>query len=264
MFARLACLCATLAVSAASFAAAPGDVLATVNDTKITQKMLDVYARQRGVEDLANLPAERRAMLVDELINRELLYRAALQDKLDKSGDTGAELESARLNILAGAAVRTRIEKSPAMTDDNLKKEYDKFVKEMPGLEYKTRHILLDSMEKANEVIAELDKGADFAKLVADKSAAGTEGGELEWFQANDMVKPFADATIALEKGAYTKMPVNTQYGWHVIQLLDTRKVEPPPFDQIKSQLQLRVRNSAVEELIKSLRDKAKVNIVTK
>ncbi len=247
----------TLATSIAN--AAPTDVLATVNGTSITQRMLEIYAKQRGVEDLSNLPADKKGQLVDELINRELLYRAATTAKLDKNAETSAELESAKLNILAGAAVRTHLDKQPAITDETLKKDYDTLTKESAGKEYKTRHILVDSEDKANGLIAELDKGADFAKLVETNSKAGVEGGELEWFQPNDMVKSFADATAALEKGSYTKKPVQTQYGWHVIQLMDVRDVTPPPFDEVKDKLRMRARNTAIESYLKTLREKAKI-----
>jgi peptidyl-prolyl cis-trans isomerase C len=250
-------LVASLGASAAHAAAT--DVLATVNGTSITQRMFDIYAKQRGVEDTATLPAERKAQLVDELINRELLYRAAVEKKLDKNADTSAELESAKLNILAGASVRAHLDKQPEATDEALKKDYDQMAKEGAGLEYKTRHILVDSEDKAAGIIAELEKGGDFAKLVETNSAAGTEGGELEWFQPRDMVKSFAEATAQLEKGAYTKKPVQTQYGWHVIQLMDTRPVTPPPFDEVKGQLRMRARNASIETYLKSLREKAKI-----
>jgi peptidyl-prolyl cis-trans isomerase C len=239
--------------------AAPTDVLATVNGTTITQRMFDIYAKQRGVEDTAQLPAERKAQLIDELINRELLYRAAVAGKLEKNAETSAELESAKLNILAGASVRAHLDKQSEVTDESLKKDYDNLNKESAGLEYKTRHILVDSEDKAAALIAELDKGGEFAKLVETNSAAGIEGGELEWFQPADMVKSFADAAAQLEKGAYTKKPVQTQYGWHVIQLMDTRPVTPPPFDEVKGQLRVRARNASIESYLKSLREKAKI-----
>lgn len=261
MTSRTTLLGALLFVSAGSFTAhaAPTDVLATVNGTSITQRMFDIYAKQRGVEDAAQLPPERKALLVDELINRELLFRAAMEKKLDKNSDTGAELESAKLNILAGASVRTYLDKQPETPDEKLKEEYEKLVKGNSGMEYKTRHILVDTEEKATAIIAELDKGGDFAKLVETHSAAGSDGGDLEWFQPGDMVKPFADATAALKKDEYTKKPVQTQYGWHIIQLQDTRSVTPPPFEEMKSQLRVRARNASIETYLKTLREKAKI-----
>lgn len=256
-----------MALSLAAFSytgiiiAAPAEVLATVNGTQITQQMLEIYARQRGVEDLAKLPPDRKTKIVDELVNRELLYRAALEKKLDKKAETTAELDSARANILASVAIRSELDARGELSESKLKEGYDKFLKDLPGLEYKTRHILLDSEDKAKAVIAELDKGGDFAKLANQHSTGAADGGELEWFQPEDMIKPFSDAAVKLKKDEYTKVPVQTQYGWHVIQLQDTRKVSPPAFEDVKEQIRVSARNSAIEAYIKSLRDKAKVEI---
>ncbi len=247
--------------TAGSAVAAPADVLATVNGTHITQQMLEIYVRQRGIEDLSKLAPDRKTKIIDELVNRELLYRAALDKKLDKKPDTLADLENARASILASSAVRGELEARGELTEAKLKEGYDKFIKNLPGLEYKTRHILLDSEDKAKEVIAQLDKGADFVKLANEHSTGAADGGELEWFQPEDMIKPFSDAAVKLQKDQYTKTPVQTQYGWHVIQLQDTRKVTPPSFDDVKEQIRTNARNATIEAYIKSLRDKAKVEI---
>ena len=241
--------------------AAPAETLATVNGTHITQQTLETYARQRGIDDLNKLPADRKAKIIEELVNRELLYRAALDKKLDKKPETTIELESARANILASSAVRSELDARGELSDAKLKEGYDKFIKDLPGLEYKTRHILLDSEDKAKAVIAQLDKGGDFVKLANEHSTGAADGGELEWFQPEDMIKPFSEAAVKLKKDEYTKTPVQTQYGWHVIQLQDTRKVTPPSFEDVKEQIRMSARNSAIEGYIKTLRDKAKVEI---
>ena len=241
--------------------AAPAQVLATVNGTQITQQTLETYARQRGIEDADKLPPDRKTKIIDELINRELLYRAALEKKLDKKSDAITELESARSNILASVAVRYELDARGELSETKLKEGYDKFIKDLPGLEYKTRHILLDNEEKAKGVIAELEKGADFVKLANEHSTGAADGGELEWFQPEDMIKPFSDAAVKLQKDQYTKTPVQTQYGWHVIQLQDTRKVTPPSFEDVKEQIRMSARNESIEAYIKSLRTKAKIEI---
>ena len=241
--------------------AAPAQLLATVNGTHITQQTLETYARQRGIEDMGKLPPDRKAKIIDELVNRELLYRAALEKKLDKKPDATAELESARSNILASVAVRYELDARGELSETKLKEGYDKFIKDLPGLEYKTRHVLLDNEDKAKAVIAELDKGADFVKLANEHSTGAADGGELEWFQPEDMIKPFSDAAVKLQKDQYTKTPVQTQYGWHVIQLQDSRKVTPPVFEDVKEQIRTSARNEMIETYIKSLRAKAKIEI---
>jgi peptidyl-prolyl cis-trans isomerase C len=251
---------AALAASGLSHAA-KDDVLATVNSTKITQEMFDAYARQRGTDDAASVPADRKQKLLEELINRELLYRAAAEKKLDTREDIAAELESARMNIMASAAVRWELDMKGGSTEEKLHEGYDKFIKELPMLEYKTRHLLVDSEDKAKELIAELDKGADFAKLLSAHGAGTVEGGELDWFQPGDMLQSFSDATVKLNKGEYTKTPVQTQYGWHVVQLQDTRKLTPPSFDEVKEQIRTSTRNAVIESYINDLRAKSKIEI---
>ena len=246
--------------------AAPTDVLATVNGTTITQHMFDLYSKQRGVEDASKLPAEQKKRLVDELVNRELLFRSALEQKLDSKPDVSAELDNARMNILASNAVRNEVETRSALSDEKLKESYQAFLKELSGLEYKTRHILIEKQQadgetKAKALIAELDKGGDFAKLANDNATGAADGGELEWFNADDMIKPFVDAVVKLQKGQYTKAPVQTEYGWHIIQLQDTRKVPPPSFDDVKEQLLMNARNTQIENYIKGLRAKAKIEV---
>jgi peptidyl-prolyl cis-trans isomerase C len=241
--------------------AAKDDVLATVNGANLTQEMFDAYARQRGTDDAAAVSADRKQKLLEELINRELLYRAAEEKKLNTREDIAAELESARLNIMASAAVRWELEMKGGLTEEKLREGYDKFIKELPLLEYKTRHLLVDSEDKAKELIAELDKGADFAKLLSAHGAGAVEGGELDWFQPGDMLDSFADATMKLKKGEYTKTPVQTQYGWHVVQLQDTRKLTPPPFEEVKEQIRASTRNAVIEAYINGLRAKSKIEI---
>ncbi len=122
-----------------------------------------------------------------------------------------------------------------------MKAEYDTQVAAMPK-EYKARHILVEKKETAESLIRDLQAGGDFAKLATAESkdpGSAAKGGDLGWFSAQSMVKPFADALATLEKGATTKTPVQTQYGWHVIQLEDTRSPEAPAFADVKQQVEM-------------------------
>lgn len=252
---------ATFALTFNAAYAGPDDLLATVNGTAITQHMFDLYTKQRGVEDSSKLPPDQKKKLVEELVNRELLFRSALELKLENNPDVSFELNNARLNILASTAVRNEIETRNPIGDDKLKEHYQTFLKELSGLEYKTRHILVDDEDKAKTLVAELDKGTDFVKLANENSTGAADGGELEWFSPDDMIKPFVDAVAKLKKDQYTKTPVKTQYGWHIIQLQDTRKVPPPSLEDVKEQLLMSARNSQIETYLKSLRDKAKIDV---
>ncbi len=110
-------------------------------------------------------------------------------------------------------------------------------------------------------MIAELDKGADFATLTKKKSSgpSAENGGDLGWFSTDQMVKPFSDAASKLEKGSYSKTPVKTQFGWHVILLEDARLVNPPPFDEVKAQIRVGLQNKLIEAYISDLRKTAKI-----
>ena len=133
--------------------------------------------------------------------------------------------------------------------------------------EYKARHILTTTETEAQAVIAQLNKGANFATLAKEKSidtSSAQNGGELGWFSPDQMVKPFADAVEKLKKGSYTQTPVHTQYGWHVILLQDVRAVQPPPFDEVKDQVRGIMQNRIIGEYIDGLRKKAKIQIEQK
>ena len=120
----------------------------------------------------------------------------------------------------------------------SLKTEYDTQVAQMPRNEYRARHILVQTKEFADQILARLAKGEKFEALAKDSlDSSRDKGGDLGWFGPQAMVKPFADAVMALKKGETTAKPVQTQFGFHIIRLDDVREVQPPPFEQVKPQL---------------------------
>jgi peptidyl-prolyl cis-trans isomerase C len=128
--------------------------------------------------------------------------------------------------------------------------------------EYKARHILVEKKEIAESIIRELNAGGDFAKLAAKESKdAGTasNGGELDWFTLDRMVKPFSDAVSALEKGQITPEPVESKFGWHVIQLEDTRSLQAPAFDQVKDRVKMLVQRKKFQAHLDEIRKAANV-----
>jgi peptidyl-prolyl cis-trans isomerase C len=147
-------------------------------------------------------------------------------------------------------------------TDAKLHEQYDKFLKEQPAKEeVSARHILVPSEDEAKAVIAELNKGADFATLAKQKSTdpAKDTGGDLGFFSRDAMVPEFADAAFKLGKGEYTKTPVHTQFGWHVIKVDDRRTAAPPSFEESKDELTSEVARDIITAKLKALRDGAKV-----
>lgn len=234
-------------------------VLATVNGTDITQWTLTRYARQRGLPPEAAKGKQRNA-LIEELINRELIYQNAIEIGVDKTPAIQAELQHQRINIIA-SSILNRSSDRFLVSDEALKNEYENRKGELGGKEFKARHILLEKEADAKAVIVELNKGADFVKLAGKKSTgpSAVDGGDLGWFQTSQMVKEFSDAAAKLKKGSYTTAPVKTQFGWHVILLEDSRSVNPPKFEEIKEQIRVGLQGKLIESYIGGLRKTAKI-----
>jgi peptidyl-prolyl cis-trans isomerase C len=235
-----ACL-ALLAACAKNGAPADKDAgsdVAIVNGVGISKNTFEYYVQGVTSKPASEATAEQKSQLLDNLIRGELVAADAEKTGLSKQPETKAILELARLNVLQQAASQAYLKDRKA-TDDDLKKEYDAQVATMPKTEYHARHILVATEPFAQKLIGQLDKGAKFEDLAKKESMDPSKenGGDLGWFTPDRMVPPFSQAVVALSKGTYTKTPVQTQYGWHVIRLDETRDVAPPPFDGVKDRL---------------------------
>lgn len=239
-----------------------GAPVAIVNGKPITQETYDAYVKQRAFTRQPTGTPEERAAIIQELINRELIYQDAVKQGIDKKPEVLAEIENQKRNVLAGYAVRNFVDTHP-ITEEEMKKEYESRIGGMATREYKVRHILVDDEAKAKALIAKLDQGADFSKLARENSEDGSaqNGGDIGWFDLKSVVPPFAQAVEALEKDKYTKAPVQSQFGWHVIVLDDTREVAPPDFDQVKDNVRGIMQNRQVEKYLADLKSIAKIEI---
>ncbi|MGZ5084631.1 MAG: peptidylprolyl isomerase, partial [Usitatibacter sp.] len=126
----------------------------------------------------------------------------------------------------------------------------------------KVRHILVDKEDDAKAIIADLNKGGDFAKIAKEKSkdpGSKDNGGDLDWGPSARYVKPFADAVTGLQKGQTTTAPVKTDFGYHVIRLDDVRPLTVPPFTEMKEQFRQRAQQQQIQKLVMDLRSKAKI-----
>ena len=243
-------------------AVAKEDAIAEVNGVYIAKTTLadlekEIAERSHGQK----FPQEK---LIDELVQRELLLQDANKKQLGNTAEVLAQLESAKRTLLTAADVQNFIKSNP-VTDAEIKAEYDAKVAGENGTEYKARHILVKTEDEAKKIIAELDKGGDFAKIANKVSLDGKDtqnGGDLGWFVASQMVAPFSEAVVKLEKGQYTKTPVQTQFGWHVILREDSRAQTPPPLDSVKEQLLPYLQRKKVQDYIEGLRKSAKVEIL--
>ena len=243
---RLALVLVTLAALAACQPKTAGTAIndnspavATVNGVPITRSFWEFYIKGiTGGKSPADLTADQRSQALDNLIRAQVVADHATRDGLDRSGDTAYMLELARLNVLQ-QAVEERYLKDREPTEQELRAEYETQLAAMPKTEYHARHILVATEAFAQKIIERLDKGEKFDALAKAESmdSSKNNGGDLGWFTPGRMVPEFAGAVMALKPGEYTHKPVQTQYGWHVIQLLETREVTPPPFDQVRQRL---------------------------
>jgi len=242
-------------------AAVEGVVIATVNNSPITQDVLDVYASQRKAQAGNNEQANSEEAVLNELISLELMRQDAVNKGLNTQPVVIAALDQQTRTALAGAAIKDFMASNP-VSDEAAQALYDEQIG-VAGKEYNARHILVADEETATGVIELLDSGSDFSELAKEKSTgpSGPSGGKLGWFGADQMVKPFSEATATLEKGAYTKTPVQTQFGWHVIILDDTRESTPPPFDDVKDRIKMLLANQQLQQYIESMKSSASIDI---
>jgi len=244
----------------AAAAAAAATTIATVNGKKLSSDLYDTFVQAvTGGQMQEPLTDEQKSQLIDQLVNMTLAAQAAEKDGLQKDAKVAARIELLRTQILAEAASDKYIKSHP-VSETELKAEYDTQVASMPK-EYKARHILVEKQETAESIIRELQAGGDFSKLAKQESkdSSAQAGGDLGWFNPQSMVKPFADAVVALEKGKYTTTPVQSEFGYHVIILDDVRSPEAPNFDDVKPQVEMFVQRKKLQEYLDGLRKTAEI-----
>lgn len=238
--------------------AADDPIVATVNGADIKRSTLQLYtveARQRQQQQPASSDA-----LIDDLINMQLLYQEAKQKNLDENPEYQKRINFIDVSLLSQVAMQDYIANNP-IPEADLKKTYDEQIGKMTFEELKARHILTESETDAQSVIQQLDKGGDFAELAKTHSTgpSGPKGGDLGWFNPRQMVPEFSTAVMTLKNGEYTKSPVQTQYGWHVILREDRRDAPPPPFESVKPQINAMLEQQHIQKHILALREKAKI-----
>ena len=244
-------------------AAADDPIVARVNGTELH--------RSDVLEALHGLPPQVQQQPLDKLypallgrmVDTVLVSQAGRKSKLQEDPEVKKRMALLQDQVIADAYVQRLLVKS--VTDQKLHARYDQYIKGAPSREeVNARHILVATEDEAKAVIAELNKGADFAKLAQEKTtdpAGKTSGGDLGYFTKDEMVPEFADAAFKLKPGEITETPVHTQFGWHVIKVVDRRPAKPPTFDQMKQQLADEVSRSIVGDKVKELRTAAKIEV---
>ncbi len=240
---------------------APVAAVATVNGTPIPRTDYDAFLKNllQG-KPATDLTPEQKDQVLDELITMQLVSTQAVKDGLDKVPDVAASIDVLRMRILADAESQKYL-KGKEPTDAQLHAEYDSAIAAMDKTEYHAEHILVPTKEKAEQLIKKIKAGAKFEDVAKAESTDNSKasGGDLGWFTLTRMVKPFGDAVKTLKKGEMTAEPVQTQFGWHIIKLLDTRDVAPPPFDQVKAQVTKAVIQKDLVAYVDELKKNAKI-----
>jgi peptidyl-prolyl cis-trans isomerase C len=241
-------------------AAAQGTTVAKVNGVAVPRSRQDYLMQQQSQRGMPDND-QTRAMVRDELINREVLAQEARKSGVDKSQEVQNQMDIARQEILVSAYVRDWVKKNP-VSEAEVQKEYERAKAQTGDKEYKARHILVESEDQAKNLIAELKKGAKFDELATKNSkdtGSAQRGGDLDWNVPGTFDKQFSEAMMKLEKGKYTETPVRTRFGYHIIQLDDVRPVKFPGLAEVRQRISQQLTQSKIDELVKSLRAKAKV-----
>lgn len=233
--------------------------LVKVDDFAITNLHLALFASQTGrnPQDPAG-----QIDLLNELVNNFMVANSAQGQALAQSPEVSAALEVARARLIAQTFIRKALRKSD-VEEARLRELYEAQYGDGSRAEYKARHILLETEEEAEAVIRELDGGADFAALAAERSTGPSKsvGGDLGWFEADQMVGEFSAATAQLADGSYSESPVKTQFGWHVILREESREVPPPDFESVKAELEKQVQQEQVAKAIGEIRDNTRLEV---
>jgi peptidyl-prolyl cis-trans isomerase C len=258
---------ATVVVAAAVLAplAAQAQNIAVVNGKPVPKARVDAIvtqvqkqATQRGQQ----LPPDLDKLVRDKVVTDEILSQEAERRGLAATPDFKSQMELARQSILIGLLSQD-IEKKAAVTDAEVQAEYEKFKAQSSGTEYKARHILVEKEDDAKAIIAQLKAGGNFAELAKKNSkdpGSAQNGGELDFASPSSYVPEFSQALVALKKGEYTQVPVKTQFGYHIIELEDTRPAQFPPLADVKPQITQRLTQQKATAFRDELRAKAKTD----
>jgi peptidyl-prolyl cis-trans isomerase C len=262
----------TLALVVAGLAAlsvghAADGTIAIVNGVPVSEARVDYIVKtqiQQGQKDSPEL----RKNVADVLITREVLTQEAIKKGFDKDPAVATQMDMAKQEFLIRAYFEDFIKRNP-VSDEEITVEYEKIKAAQGGTdrkEYRAAHILLKDEKTANAVLAQINKanGKNFAQLAKAKSEdTGSQklGGDLDWSDGSNYVKEFSDAMMKLKKGEWTKKPVKTKFGYHIILLEDVRPVQFPPLDQVKDRISQQMLAQKRDKEIEALRAGAKIEL---
>jgi peptidyl-prolyl cis-trans isomerase C len=251
------------AVAAAAIAtlslSATAQNIAIVNGKAVPTSRVEALAQQVARSGRPITP-EVEAQIKEEVIAREIFMQEAQKRGLDATDEYKAQIELARQTILI-RELFAEFQKTSAVTDADVQAEYDKFVAANGGKEYRARHILVETKEQAEAILASLKKGGkfeDIAKKQSKDPGSGANGGDLDWAAPGNYVNEFSEAMVALNKGQVSA-PVQSQFGFHIIRLDDVREAQLPKLEEVKPQIVQQMTQQRMATFQQELRAKAKV-----
>ncbi len=243
----------------------PSMPIARVNGTVLTAMHLAVVRAERAARGQGAQQADDE-QLRDALVNAEVMAQEAARLGLDKPIGVQAAMELNRKELLGRALIDNYINKNP-ITEERIKAEYERLKAKSKATEYRARHILVDDEKTAKDLIAQLDgkKPAKFEDLAKkhSKDSSSANGGDLGWMTPGNLVPEFAEAMTKLAKGDYTKTPVKSKFGWHVIKLENSRPIPFPEYDKVKSRVANQLAQDDVSKYVSDLRAAAKIEVPT-
>ncbi len=240
---------------------ARAEAVATINGANIDSTVLAVYVESRTQKPIGDLTEQDRLVLMSQLVDLYVLSTQPGHEDLTKDPRVAAQIELQKRAIVAQAYAAKYLAENE-VTDEEIAAEYDSQSAGVANLQFKARHILVPTQSKAIDLIAKLDSGSDFAPLAKDSSTGPSagDGGALPWISPEQMGKPFSDAVAALEDGKYTSVPVQTEFGWHVILREESRANVPPPLESIREDIGQNVAQKKFQAHIDALRADAESN----
>lgn len=239
-------------------------VVVRIGEQAITERDL-AQAEADFAQELAQVPAQqRRSVLIDVLIDMELLAQAARDRGMHETEEFQERLAFLETRALRNMYVEREIVETIA--EEEIEAAYEQTRQAFqPQEEVRARHILVETEAAAREAIRRIEEGADFGELARELSrdpGSGPQGGDLGYVGRGRLVQPFEEAAFALEPGAYTEEPVETQFGWHVIKVEEKRMSSPPPLEQVRNEIRTVLMRQKFEEVMGELRNRTEVEIV--
>lgn len=239
------------------FTSLKSETIKTVNDVNIDSMILDIYIQNRTQQQPSQITADQRLLFLEELTDVYLLSTQDDAIELNKDPSIKAQIELQNRMLIAQASAN-KFFSSINISEEDILNNYNNMIQNNPQNEYKASHILVESQSEAISIIEKLNSGEQFSELAKEHSIgpSASNGGSLgNFFSPNQMVKPFSDALQLLANNEYSKAPVQTEFGWHVILREDSRETTPPTLESVKPEIEQQIRQTKFQEYINLLRD---------